>query len=98
MNHYFVYDCYTASGRPKAEDAVMQYARDKYMYCLLADYMLEDVQMDLERYCMKIREENRHLSGVNINVSEERYEFQGHRTIHIGAQSLRLRKVKKTIE
>ena len=52
MNHYFVYDCYTASGRPKAEDAVMQYARDKYMYCLLADYMLEDVQMDLERYCM----------------------------------------------
>ena len=98
MNHYFVYDFYTASGRPKAEDAVMQYARDKYMYCLLADYMLEDVQMDLERYCMKIREENRRLSGVNINVSEERYEFQGHRTIHIGVQSLRLRKVKKTIE
>lgn len=98
MNHYFVYDCYTASGRLKAEDVVMQYARDKYMYCLLADYMLEDVQMDLERYCMKIREENRRLSGVNINVSEERYEFQGHRTIHIGAQSLRLRKVKKTIE
>lgn len=61
MNHYFVYDCYTASGRPKGEDAVMQYARDKYMYCLLADYMLEDVQMDLERYCMKIREENRRL-------------------------------------
>lgn len=98
MNHYFVYDCYTVAGRPKAEEAVMKYAIEKYMYCLLADYMLEDVQMDLERYCMKIREENRRLSGVSINVSEERYEFQGHRTIHIGAQSLRLRKVKKTIE
>ncbi len=98
MNYYFVYDSYTASGRPKAEEAVMKHAVEKYMYCLLADYMLEDVQMELERYCMKIREENRRLSGVNINVSEERYEFQGHRTIHIGAQSLRLRKVKKTIE
>ena len=98
MNHYFVYDCYTVSGRPKAEEAVMKYAIEKYLHCLVADYMLEDVQMDLERQCMKIREENRRISGVNITVSDERYEYNGYRTIQVGGQALRLRKVKRTIE
>lgn len=98
MNYYFVFEYYAVSGRPKAEEAVMKYAIEKYLYCLVADYMLEDIQMDLERQCMKIREENRRISGVNITVSDERYEYNGYRTIHVGGQALRLRKVKRTIE
>lgn len=97
MNYYFVYDYYSAAGRPKAEDAVMAYASKKYLYCLIEDRMLEDVQMDLERYCMKIREENKRLAPVNISVSDPRHEFDGHRVIHIGQQSMRLRKVRETI-
>ena len=45
---WFIYDYYVASGRPKAEDAVMNYAREKYLYGLAPEYMLEEIQKDLE--------------------------------------------------
>lgn len=95
---WFVYDYYCAAGRPKAEEAVMHYAQERYLHCLVEDYMLEDIQMDLERYCMQVREENKRLAPVKITVTDERNRADGHARIYIGAQSLSLRRVKRTIE
>ncbi len=95
---WFVYGAYVAAGRPKAEDAVMQYARKKYLYCCIAEELLEDVQMDLEQYCMEIREENKRLAPVKIAITDKRHRDDGFAWLKIGAQSLQLRKVKETIE
>lgn len=96
---WFVYDYYIFSGRPKAEDAVLCYAREKYLYCLVADYMLEDIVMDLERYCLELHEKNRRLAPVKITITAERSRNEdGMAILHIGQQFLRIRLVKKTIE
>lgn len=95
---WFIYDYYVASGRPKAEDAVMNYAREKYLYSLAREYMLEEIQRDLEIYCMKILEGNKRLAPVNIRISEKRLRKDGHARLFVGAQNLRLRRVEKTIE
>ena len=98
MEAYFVYDCYTYSGAPKAEDAVMTYARDKYEHCLIMEYMLEDIKMELEQYCMKIRTENKRLAPVDIKLDDARYSSFGNRRLYIGKQALILRKVKNVFE
>lgn len=95
---WFIYDYYVASGRPKAEDAVMNYAREKYLYGLAPEYMLEEIQKDLEIYCMKILAENKRLAPVSIHVEEKRLRKDGHAWLYVGAQHLCLRRVEKTIE
>ena len=95
---WFIYDYYVVSGRPKAEDAVMNYAREKYLYGLAREYMLEEIQRDLEIYCMKILEENKRLAPVDIHISEKRLRKDGHAWLYVGAQHLCLRRVEKTIE
>ncbi len=98
MNMWFIYDYYIAAGRPKGEDAVMTYAREKYLYNLVCEAALEDIQMDLERYCMKIREENKRLAPVKIDITDERQRKDGLAWLHIGAQYLRIRRVEKIID
>lgn len=99
-NVWFVYDYYTASGRPKAEEALMKYARAKYLYHLIPEDMFDQVEMDLMGQIQKIREENKRLAPVSIsaNVPTSSSFAQDHMTIRIGGQSLRLRKVKGIIE
>ncbi len=98
MTQYFVYDSYVAAGRPKAEAAVMTYAQNNYMHSLISGAKLDAVVDDIKKYCAKILEENKRFAPVDIRLSDERYEWDGHRTLHIGQQSLRLRKVKLVIE
>ena len=99
MRQWFVYDYIIFSGRPKAEDAVMAYAREKYLHQLVADYMLEDIVMDLERYCLELREKNRRLAPVKIYITRaEARNEDGLALLHIGDQYLRIRLVKGIIE
>ena len=94
-DYWFVYDYYAAAGRPKAENAVFEHAREKYLHRLVADYMFEDIETELAEYCARIREENRRLAPVEIRFDSG---IDGHMWLHIGSQSLHLRKVKGTIE
>ena len=97
--YWFVYDYVIFSGRPKAENAVMCYAREKYLYRLVANYMLEDIVMDLERYCLELREKNKRLAPVKITItSAQARNEDGLAMLHIGDQYLRIRLVKETIE
>lgn len=101
---WFVYDYHCAAGRPKAEDAVFNYAREKYLFRLIAEELLDtEVLPDLIRYRDKILSENKRLGfveitlghGVRLGAMDKR---DGHTWLHIGQQSLHLRKVKETIE
>ena len=95
---WFVYDYYIFSGRPKAEDAVMCYAREKYLHCLVADYMLEDIVMDLERYCLELREKNKRLAPVKITITGALSANGVVRAmLHLVYQLLRIPLVNKTI-
>lgn len=101
MRHrqWFVYDYIIFSGRPKAENAVMCYAREKYLYRLVAEYMLEDIVMDLERYCMELREKNKRLASVDIRINNAQSRNEdGLAMLHIGGQYLRIRLVEGIIE
>lgn len=94
---WFVSSCYTAAaGRPKAEDATMTYARDKYMYTLIPDYMVPLVVKDLIGHCARLRQENKRLGPVII-VANSPYT-KDHKTINIGAQRLTLCRVKGVVE
>lgn len=93
---WFVYGCYTAAGQPKAEDATMTYARKKYMYALIPDYMIPHVVKDLQAYSEKLLQENKRLKPVDIR-SCPGYN-KDHKTIHVGSQSLSLSRVKTVIE
>lgn len=98
---WFIHDYYVAAGRPKAEDATMRYAQEKYLYNLVSENALEDIQMDIERYCLKIRQENKRLAPVDIHYTADkrrRANGEDHMWLMIGQQHLSLRKVKNTIE
>ena len=93
--YWFVYDYHCCTGRPKAEDSVFNHARAKYLHHLVAEYMFEDIEIELAEYCARIREENKRLAPVEIKFGSG---HDGHKWLHIGQQSLHLRKVKGTIE
>lgn len=93
---WFVASAYSVAGQPKAEDATMTYARTKYMYALIPDYMIPYVVEDLQVYCDKLLLENKRLKPVDIR-SCPGYN-KDHKTIHVGSQSLSLSRVKTVIE
>ena len=93
MNAYFIYDYYSVSGCPKAELEVMEHARKEWMYWLISEAALDSVVDSIKRYQDQVLANNKRLKPVDIRLSDERYEFNGHRTLHIGSSTLRLRKV-----
>jgi hypothetical protein len=97
---WFVYDYHVSAGRPKAEAAVFEYAREKYLYRLIAEELLsKEVIPDLVRYCDKVLAENKRLAPVEISLGAGRCPLKdGHAWIYIGQQSLHIRKVIETIE
>ena len=97
MNAYFVYDYYSVAGSTKAEAEVMNYAQKEYLYLLISERALPAVVNDLKAKMQHVLDENRRLKPVDIHLSDERFEFNGHRTLYIGSNTLRLRKVKDSI-
>ena len=101
---WFVYDYHVESGRPKAEAAVFKYAREKYLFRLIAEELLAtEVMPDLIGYRDKVLAENKRLAPVEIKLGSGlrlgAYEKKdGHAWIHIGQQSLHIRRVIETIE
>ena len=93
---WFVASCYSVAGQPKAEDATMSYARTKYMYSLIPDYMIPYVVEDLQVYCDRLLLENKRLKSVDIRSC--RVYDNDHKIIHVGSQSLRLCRVKTVVE
>ena len=88
---WFVYDYHRAAGRPKLEDAVMEYAMERFLYCLVYEKDLPDLVSHLKSKQDKLFETNRRTRKVDIHLS--RWRDEPHASIIIGEQSIRLRKV-----
>ena len=95
---FFVYSAYQVSGRPKCEELVMAYAVSKFMYQIIPDYMLPIVVDDLVLYAEDILEKNKRLSPVKIYVNKPIYCSDGVRSIHIGAQCVRMLLIKGKVQ
>ena len=95
---FFVYSFYQVSGRPKCEELVMAYARLKFEYQIIPGYMLPLVVDELKQYAEAIIEKNKRLSPVDIYVSKPSYCSDGVRSIHIGAQCVRMLLIKGKVE
>lgn len=96
--YWFVYDHYTICG-PKLEQAVITWAKLQYLHHLIADDQLPYVVKKIQDMQDELWEQNKRLKKVEVKASEATswtYDSD-HRTIFIGQQTLRLRRVKGTI-
>lgn len=79
---------YTVAGGPKGENALMTYARKKWMYQLILEEEFDDVIEDIEVEQARVLKENPRLRRTEIKFGKR---FPGHLLVlHIGRQSLSL--------
>ena len=94
---YYVYSFYQVSGRPKCEELVMAYAREKFEYQIIPGYMIRLVVDELNRYADEIIAKNKRLAPVKIYAGK--YAFTGNSgCIHIGEQCVRMLLIKGKVE
>lgn len=90
---WFVYDYYCAAGRPKMEDAIFEYARDILLYKIVYTKDLDGIVTLLNKKQQELYAENKRLKPVEIELSRHFYGTDTTRWIHIGNQSIHLRKI-----
>ena len=90
---WFVANHYCAAGRPKLEDALMNYARMVFEHTLVYEQDLSDMVKHLKTKHDKLRAENKRWASVEISITPAR-EGDTLVWLHIGKQNLTLQKVK----
>ena len=98
LSLWFVHNSYTYSGRPKGESAVMQYAKGKYLHCIIPDDKLDAVLTDITGKAEEIRAENKRLAPVDIHLSLSKFNDRNIAWLYIGEQYLTLHRVKDIIK
>lgn len=76
---------YTAAGRPKGETALMNYARNKWLYQMVLDEELDEVVEDIEVEQARILKENPRLRRTEVSISKL---LNHYRSLFVGQQSL----------
>ena len=94
---WFVFDYYCAAGRPKMEDALMEWARKQWLYCSVYETSLKDMVLRLKEKQDQLYEENKRLKKIDIRLCKNGV-YDNMITIAIGAQSLRLREIREELE
>lgn len=92
---WFVYDRCQFSNRPKLEDAVMEYAKDAFLYCTVYDKDMQDMLSNIKAKHDELRKLNKRWASVDIYLTEV---YKGHISLVIGESSLRLRSIRNEIE
>ena len=77
---------YTAAGRPKGETALMNYARNKWLYQMVLDEELDEVIEDIEVEQARILKENPRLKHTEVHIGGP--HISHHRILFIGQQNL----------
>lgn len=95
-NLWFFYDLHTTAGRPKMEDALMDYAKEAYLHGLVVEDDFAQILFDLEDRQREILESNKRLRRVEVRLIYNPY-YSDAADLRIGEQYLRLRKVRKVI-
>ena len=77
---------YTIAGRPKGETALMNYARNKWLYRMVLEEELDEVVEDIEVEQARILKENPKLKRTEVRIGEP---FISHyRILSVGQQNL----------
>ena len=95
---WFVNSHYSVAGRPKMEDELMNFAREKWMDCLVYETDIPRMVVVLKEKQEKIYAENKRLKKVEISTSKYTTDGDCWLYLYIGAQHLCLRRVAKEIE
>ena len=77
---------YTVAGRPKGETALMNYARNKWLYQMVLDEELDEVIEDIEVEQARILKENPKLKRTEVRIGESYVSH--YRPLFIGQQNL----------
>ena len=86
MDTYFVDNFYHLSGCPKMEDALMNYARNKWLYRMVLEEELDEVVEDIEVEQARILKENPKLRHTEVNIGKSYVSH--YRSLFVGQQSL----------
>lgn len=93
---WFVYDYYRAAGRPKMEDALMEYARQELLYKIVYRQDFNGIVTMLNRKQQELYAENKRLKAVEVRFSKD-YSYtvgeDSNKQLYIGSQWLNLRKI-----
>lgn len=90
---WFVFDYHCVAGRPKMEDAIFEYARDILLYKIVYTKDLDGIVTLLNKKQQELYAKNKRLKPVEIKLSTYFYGTVTTRWIHIGIQSIYLRKI-----
>lgn len=81
---------YTVAGRPKGEDALMNYARNKWLYRMDLEEELDEVVEDIEVEQARILKENPKLKRTEVSLSKL---TSHHQVLFVGQQHLSMTEV-----
>ena len=76
---------YTVAGRPKGETALMNYARNKWLYRMVLEEELDEVIEDIEVEQARILKENPKLKHTEVSLSKL---ISHHQVLFVGQQNL----------
>lgn len=76
---------YTVAGRPKGETALMNYARNKWLYRMVLEEELDEVVEDIEVEQARILKENPKLKRTEVSLSKLTSHYQ---VLFVGQQNL----------
>lgn len=77
---------YTIAGRPKGETALMNYARNKWLYRMVLEEELDEVVEDIEVEQARILKENPKLKYTEVRIGQS---YASHfRSLFVGQQNL----------
>ena len=93
---WFVNNHYSVAGRPKMEDDLMKFAREKWMDCTVYESDIPRMVEVLKAKQESLWSANKRLKKVDISTSK--HSTDGNCWLYIGAQHLGLRMVKEEIE
>lgn len=96
-NGWFISDYYVAAGRPKMEEALMQFALDTFLYGLYYEFDLDGLVVLLNKKQAELRAENGRLKEVSVRLGmkEEAQRGSHLRRLYVGEQWLLIRKVRE---
>jgi len=96
---WFVYDYYDPAGRPKLEAMLIDYAKKKYLYCLIDEGVLTEVVNDISEEQERLGALNKRLKKVKIDLSKVvAFRDTKTRNIWIGDCNLRMRMVNEVFQ
>lgn len=92
---WFVSEDYSPSGRPKLETELVEYAKERFLYRIVDDENLDQLELILADKQERIFAANRRLKKVRIQLSRaQTYSGKTFCWLYIGDSHLTLTKVK----